>query len=79
MSYQIRFTRQAQKDIQKLTPKLRKKLQEILRNQIARVPYNGKALLGDLKGYYSARLSYHDRIVYSIHDDELLVLVVRAT
>ena len=78
MSYQIRFTRQAQKDIQKLTPKLRKKLQEILRNQIARTPYNGKALLGDLKGYYSARLSYQDRIVYSIRDDELLVLVVRA-
>ena len=31
------------------------------------------------QGYiYSMRLSYQDRIVYSIHDDELLVIVVRA-
>ena len=38
----------------------------------------GKSLLGDLKGYYSVRLSYKDRIVYSIHEDELVVVVVRA-
>jgi Txe/YoeB family toxin of Txe-Axe toxin-antitoxin module len=38
----------------------------------------GKALVGDLKGYYSFRLSYADRIVYSIADEELVVLVIRA-
>lgn len=78
MTCRIRFTRQASKDVKKLTPKLRGKLKEILRNRIAVDPYSGKALSGDLKGYYSVRLSYKDRIVYSIRDDELLVLVIRA-
>jgi len=78
VTYSIRFTRRASRDVQKLTPKLRKKLQGILLNRIAVDPYSGKALVGELKGYYSVRLSYKDRIVYSIHDDELVVLVVRA-
>ncbi len=78
MKYAIRFSRQADKDIRKLTPKLKKKLMDILRNQIAVDPYSGKALVGDLKGYYSVRLSYQDRIVYSIEDDRLIVYVVRA-
>lgn len=78
MSYRIRFTHQAAKDIQKLTPKLQSKLKNILRNRLAVDPYSGKALVGELKGYYSIRLSYKDRIVYSINDDDLIVLVVRA-
>lgn len=78
MSYHIRFTRQAAKDVKKLTPKLQEKLKDILRARIAVDPYSGKALVGDLKGYYSVRLSYQDRIVYSINDDELIILVVRA-
>ena len=78
MTYGIRFTRQAQKDIGKLSPKLRAKLKDILRNRLAVAPYSGKALVGQLQGYYSIRLSYKDRIVYSIHDEELIVVVVRA-
>lgn len=78
MKYAIRFSRQAEKDIRKLTPKLKKKLMDVLRNQIAIDPYSGKALVGELKGYYSVRLSYQDRIVYSIEDDRLIVSVVRA-
>ena len=78
MSDRLRFTRQAEKDIEKLTPKLRDKLKDILRNRLAVDPYSGKPLTGPLKGYYSVRLSYQDRIVYSIHDDELIVMVLRA-
>ena len=78
MSYRVRFTRQAEKDIDKLTPKLRDKLKDIVRNRLAVDPYSGKPLVGSLKGYYSMRLSYQDRIVYSIHDDELVILVLRA-
>lgn len=78
MSYCIRFTRQAASDVKKLSPKLQAKLKDILRKRLAVDPYSGKALVGDLKGYYSLRLSYKDRIVYSIHDDELVVLVIRA-
>ncbi len=78
MIYRIRFTRQADKDIKRLSPKLQSKLKDILRNRVATDPYSGKPLIGDLKGYYSIRLSHKDRVVYSISDDELLVLVIRA-
>ena len=78
MSYGIRFTRQAAKDVEKLSPKLQRKMRDILRNRLAEDPYSDKPLVGDLKGYYSVRLSYKDRIVYSIQDDQLVVLVVRA-
>ena len=78
MTYEIRFSRQAEKDIQKLTPKLKKKLMEILRNRIAIDPYSGKALVGDLKGFYSVRLSYQDRVVYSIEDEKLVVYIICA-
>ncbi len=78
MRYEIRFSRQAEKDVRKLTPKLKKKLMDILRNRLAVDPYAGKALVGDLKGYYSVRLSYQDRVVYSIKDEKLMVYVIRA-
>ncbi|TCT22953.1 type II toxin-antitoxin system RelE family toxin [Thiobaca trueperi] len=78
MSYRVRFTRQAEKDIDKLTPKLRARLKDIVRHRLAVDPYSGKPLVGSLKGYYSMRLSYQDRIVYSIHDDELVIMVLRA-
>ena len=78
MSYHIRFTKLAQKDIKKLSPKLKAKLQDILRNRLAVNPFSAKVLIGDLEGYYSVRLSYKDRIVYSIHEAELVVVVVRA-
>lgn len=78
MTYEVRFTHQAVKDIKALSSKLQTKLKEILRNRIATDPYSGKALLGDLKGYFSVRLSYKDRIVYSIDDGVAVVLVIRA-
>jgi len=78
VSYQIRFTRQAKKDIKTLTPKLRNKLKDILRNKLSTEPYSGKVLMGELKGYYSIRLNFKDRIVYSVHDKELVVLIIRA-
>ena len=77
MTYRIRFSRRASKDIKKLRPGEVTKLKEILRTRIAVDPYAGKPLVGDLKGCYSIRLNYHDRIVYTINDDELLVMVLR--
>jgi len=78
VSYRVRFARQAEKDIAKLDQKLRAKLKEIVRNRLAVAPYSGKPLMGPLKGFWSVRLSYQDRVVYRIDDDELLVVVLRA-
>jgi len=78
VKYEIRFSRQAKKDIRKLPSKLKTKLMDILRNRIAVDPYSGKPLVGDLKGFYSIRLSYQDRVVYSIEDEKLIVYIIRA-
>ena len=76
--YKLEFTRQAQKDVAKLSPKLKAKLKDILRHKISMNPESGKPLLGQFAGYYSVRLSYQDRIVYRIEDDRCVVLIVRA-
>lgn len=76
--YTIRITRQARKDIATLPAKLKEKLHTILTEVIAKTPYEGKKLLGDLAGSYSYRLTYQDRIVYSIDDDARTVFIERA-
>ena len=76
--YHIELTKQAQKDVAKLTPKLKAKLKDILRHKIAVAPETGKSLTGNLKGYYSVRLSFQDRIVYRIENERCVVLIVRA-
>jgi len=75
--YEIRITKQAKKDIDKLTPRLKQKLRDVLTEIIAENPYEGKKLLGDLEGSYSYRLSYKDRIIYSIDEKKRIVYLER--
>ncbi|SNS85838.1 mRNA-degrading endonuclease RelE, toxin component of the RelBE toxin-antitoxin system [Geodermatophilus saharensis] len=50
---------------------------DFLFGPLAADPYRvGKPLRFDLEGYWSARRGQY-RVVYSIHDDEILVRVVR--
>lgn len=76
--YEILITRRAEKDIRKLTPKLKDKLLSILTEVIAENPYQGKRLVGDLEGSYSFRLTYQDRIVYSVDPKKKIVYIERA-
>lgn len=78
MIYQVRFTKEAKKDIAKLTPKLKQKLQEIIRDKISVNPYRGKKLVGDLTGFFSIRLSYQNRIIYTIDQDQQIIYIHRA-
>ena len=41
-------------------------------------PYEGKKLIGELSGSYSYRLTFVDRIVYSIDEDQRIVYIERA-
>ncbi|MDX2438473.1 MAG: type II toxin-antitoxin system mRNA interferase toxin, RelE/StbE family, partial [Acidobacteriota bacterium] len=75
--FQVLITRRAQKDIATLTPKLKRKLREILMNRIAVNPFDGKKLVGDLKGYWSVRLTLKDRVVYSIDEENRIVYILR--
>lgn len=76
--YDIRITRRAEKDIKKLSPKLRNKLYDIFTEVIAKDPFQGKKLIGDLIGSYSYRLNYQDRIVYRIDESKKIVYIERA-
>ena len=78
MSWEIRFTKQARKDVERLSPKLREKLRDILVEVLAEDPYAGKRLVGDLEGSHSYRLSFKDRIVHSLDEEKRIVYVERA-
>lgn len=78
MSYKIIFSKEAFKDIKKLSPKIKNKLKDIIENQISKDPASGKKLAGDLTGFYSIRLTYKDRIVYSIDKKNKIIYIHRA-
>jgi mRNA interferase RelE/StbE len=77
-SFEIRFTKEAAKDIKKLSPRLKQKLRETLLAGVAADPFSGKKLVGDLQGFYSVRLTHKDRIVYSVDAATRTVFVHRA-
>ena len=76
--WEIRFTKQARKDVEQLSPKLRAKLRDILLEVLARNPYEGKKLFGDLAGSYSYGLTHKDRIVYSLDEERQIIYIERA-
>ncbi len=76
--YRIEIARKALKDIEHLSPKLKKKLREILMNRVALDPFSGKRLVGELSGYWSLRLNLRDRIVYRIDEEQRVVYILRA-
>lgn len=77
-AWEVRFTKQARKDVEHLPPKLKVKLRDILLEVLARNPYEGKKLLGNLAGSYSYRLTYQDRIVYSLDEERRVIYIERA-
>ena len=77
MVYKVRFTKEAKKDVDKLTPKLKKKLKSIIQDTLSISPYSGKKLVGDLTSFYSIRLSYQDRVLYTINDEQKLIYIHR--
>ena len=76
--YASRFTKEAVKDVAKLPPRLKDKLMVVLRQQVVPNPRCGKRLVGDLTGFFSLRISFKDRLVYSIDEDSRTVFIHRA-
>ncbi len=58
-------------------PIQRNQCQKIIQEQIIVNPYEGKKLVGDLTGFFSLRLNYKDRILYSIDDQQKLIYIHR--
>ena len=81
MTWQVVFTRHAQKDAPKLaTAGLKTKAQELL-NVLAENPFQNpppyEKLVGDLAGAYSRRLNIQHRLVYEVIPEQSLVKVLR--
>ncbi len=81
MSWQLVFTKHAQKDAPKLAAAgLKTKAQELLA-VVQRSPFQNpppyEKLVGDLSGSYSRRINIQHRLVYQVLDDERIVKVLR--
>jgi len=80
-TWQVVFTRQAQKDARKLTASgLREKaeeLLEVLRTDPWQQPPRFEKLVGDLAGAYSRRINVQHRLVYQILPKPRTVKVLR--
>jgi Txe/YoeB family toxin of toxin-antitoxin system len=81
VSWQLVYTRQAQKDSEKLASAgLREKatnLLEVLREDPFRNPPSYEKLVGDLAGAYSRRINIQHRLVYQVLQQEKTVKVLR--
>lgn len=81
MSYEIVYSRQAQKDANKLAKSNLKAQAEgllaILREDPFRSPPRWEALRGDLKGCYSRRINIQHRLVYEVLEEHKTVHVLR--
>ena len=81
MSWQLVYTKQAQKDAKKLAAAgLKEKAQELLAilaaNPLQNPPPYEK-LIGDLSGAYSRRINIQHRLVYQVLEQERVVKVLR--
>jgi len=81
VSWQLIYTKQAQKDAKKLAsaglkPKA-EELLEILRQDPFRTPPPFEKLVGDLFRAYSRRLNIQHRLVYQVYEEERFVKVIR--
>jgi len=50
----------------------------VLEQVVAVAPSAGKALVGDLTGFFSYRLTLRDRIVYTVSESEHTIYIHRA-
>ena len=81
MSWDIVFTKQAQKDAKKLAsaglkPKAEKLLKIIRENPFQKPPPYEK-LIGDLTGAYSRRINIQRRLVYQVYQQEHIIKILR--
>ncbi len=81
MSWELLYTKQAQKDAKKLSASgLKKKAQELL-EVIKENPYQNpppyEKLVGDLSGAYSRRINIQHRLVYQVYEEEHAIKIIR--
>ncbi|PIE41453.1 MAG: Txe/YoeB family addiction module toxin [Gammaproteobacteria bacterium] len=81
MSWQLVYTKQAQKDAKKLASSgLKEKAKQLLK-VIEANPYQNpppyEKLIGDLAGAYSRRINIQHRLVYQVYESENTIKILR--
>ena len=81
MSWELVYTKQAQKDAKKLSASGIKKKAQILLELIGKNPYQNpppyEKLVGDLSGAYSRRINIQHRLVYQVYEDDKVIKIIR--
>jgi toxin YoeB len=81
VTWEIVYTKQAQKDAKKLAAAgLKEKaieLLEIIRENPFHTPPRFEKLVGDLAGTYSRRINIQHRLVYEVLEQEKVIKVIR--
>ena len=81
MSWQLVYTKQAQKDAKKLSSSGLKDKAKNLLDIVSLNPYQNpppyEKLVGDLSGAYSRRINIQHRLVYQVIEDQKTVKVLR--
>ena len=81
MKWQLVYTKQAQKDAQKLAAAglkdKAKALLAVVQDNPFQTPPPYEKLIGDLAGAYSRRINIQHRLVYQVLQDEQVVKVLR--
>lgn len=81
MTWEIVYTKQAQKDAKKLDRSGLKpkgiELIEVIRNYPFQSPPSYEKLVGDLSGAYSRRINIQNRLVYQVLEEEKTIKVLR--
>ena len=77
--YEVKLSKRAQKDLQKLKQsglsKKAKSLVDIMKENPWQNPPPYEKLVGDLNGFYSRRINVQHRLVYKVFEDEKVVAV----
>jgi Txe/YoeB family toxin of toxin-antitoxin system len=81
VSWQVVFTKQAQKDARNLSSAGLKEKAQLLLAVLAENPFQTpppyEKLVGDLAGAYSRRINIQHRLVYQVIEEERTVKVLR--
>ena len=81
MTWEVVYTKQAQKDAKKLASSGLKNKAKKLLDIIQKDPYQNpppyEKLVGDLSGAYSRRINIQHRLVYQIYEKKQTIKVIR--
>jgi len=81
VSWELVYTKQAQKDAKKLSASGLKKKAQALLELVKENPYQNpppyEKLVGDLSGAYSRRINIQHRLVYQVYENDNVIKIIR--